>query len=297
MKQKLKVLSLFDGMSCGQIALQRLGYSFDKGNLEYYASEIHEPSIKVTQHNFPNTIQLGDGTKVSYKDGVIFSDNGNFDVGSVDLVIGGSPCQSISNLGKQEGLAGKSGLFFHWLRIRDEVSPKAWLLENVVGNKNAIQTISDLLGTQPTLINSNLVSAQNRKRLYWTNKDDLILPSDKGLYLKDILDSTIKPEAILTEGRLRWLLSDKGQACLKKRYATLNPLRAGCLTARSDASWNCNYITREGEYYKLSCEEYEKLQTVPVGYTSISKPKDRYAMLGNGWTVDVIVHLLKQLLI
>ena len=294
MKKKLKVLSLFDGMSCGQIALKKMGYAQD--DYEYYASEIHQPSIKVTQHNFPNTVQLGDVTKVSYKDGILYSESGNYNVGKIDLVIGGSPCQSISNLGKREGLAGKSGLFFHWLRIRDEVNPTSWLLENVVGNKEAIQTISDLLGTQPTLINSNLVSAQNRKRLYWTNKSLLEQPNDKNIYLKDILDADVKPEAILTEGRLKWLLSEKGQVCIAKRYASINPNKANCLTARSDASWNCNYISREGIYYKLSCNEYEKLQTVPEGYTSVVKPKDRYNMLGNGWTVDVIVHVLKQLL-
>ena len=294
MKKKLKVLSLFDGMSCGQIALNKMGYSQD--DYDYYASEIHQPSIKVTQHNFPNTIQLGDVTKVFYKDRILYSENGDYSVGKIDLVMGGSPCQSISNLGKREGLAGKSGLFFHWLRIRDEINPNAWLLENVVGNKEAIKTISELLGTQPTLINSNLVSAQNRKRLYWTNKASLEQPKDKNIYLKDILDNDVKPEAMLTEGRLKWLLSEKGQLCVTKRYASINPNKANCLTARSDASWNCNYITRGYTYYKLSCNEYEKLQTVPEGYTSTVSSKDRYNMLGNGWTVDIIVHILKQIL-
>ena len=114
-----------------------------------------------------------------------------------------------------------------------------------------------------------------------------------GVVLEDILDSTLHNTSVLTPGRLRWLLSDKGQECIKKKYAVIDPLRANCLTARSDASWNSNYVTRNGHLTKLSCEEYEKLQTVPMGYTSVVRPSERYKMLGNGWTVDVITHILK----
>ncbi len=129
---RIKVLSLFDGMSCGQIALDRLGYE-----VEYYAAEINEPSVKVTKYNYPNTIHIGDVTKIYFSDGVLYTENGEFNVGSFDLVIGGSPCQSISNLGKKEGLEGKSGLFYHWLRIKNEVNPVYWLLENVRGSKKS----------------------------------------------------------------------------------------------------------------------------------------------------------------
>ena len=203
-------------------------------------------------------------------------------------------CQSISNLGDGTGLDGKSGLFFHYLRLLKETQPKYFLLENVVGNKKAIAQITDLMQVEPVLFNSNLVSAQNRKRLYWTNiKFDL--PEDKNIYLKDVLDEQPSSSSIVTAGRLKWLLSDKGRATLQKKYAVLDPEKANCLTARSDASWNCNYVTRNGVITKLSPEEYEKLQTVPVGYTSTARTSERYRMLGNGWTVDVIAHILKNM--
>lgn len=113
--------------------------------------------------------------------------------------------------------------------------------------------------------------------------------------MKDVLDEQPSSSSIVTAGRLKWLLSDKGRATLQKKYAVLDPEKANCLTARSDASWNCNYVTRNDVITKLSCEEYEKLQTVPIGYTSIAKSSERYKMLGNGWTVDVIAHILKHM--
>lgn len=148
------------------------------------------------------------------------------------------------------------------------------------------------MGVNYTEFNSNLVSAQNRKRLYWTDIE-FSLPNNREIYLEDILDDTEQETSVITPGRLRWLLSDKGQECIRKKYAVIDPQRASCLTARSDASWNSNYVTRNGRLTKLSCEEYEKLQTVPVGYTSSVSDSQRYKMLGNGWTVDVITHILK----
>lgn len=276
---KLNVLSLFDGMSCGRIALERAGFEVEN----YFASEIDEAAIAVAKHNYPGTKHVGDVTLLT-----------SSSLPKIDLLIGGSPCQSISNLGDGTGLDGKSGLFFHYLRLLKETQPKYFLLENVVGNKKAIAQITDLMQVEPVLFNSNLVSAQNRKRLYWTNiKFDL--PEDKNIYLKDVLDEQPSSSSIVTAGRLKWLLSDKGRATLQKKYAVLDPEKANCLTARSDASWNCNYVTRNGVITKLSCEEYEKLQTVPIGYTSIAKSSERYKMLGNGWTVDVIAHILKHM--
>ena len=276
---KLNVLSLFDGMSCGRIALERAGFEVEN----YFASEIDEAAIVVAKHNYPGTKHVGDVTLLT-----------SSSLPKIDLLIGGSPCQSISNLGDGTGLDGKSNLFFHYLRLLKETQPKYFLLENVVGNKKAIAQITDLMQVEPVLFNSNLVSAQNRKRLYWTNiKFDL--PEDKKIYLKDVLDEQPSSSSIVTAGRLKWLLSDKGRATLQKKYAALDPEKANCLTARSDASWNCNYVTRNGVITKLSCEEYEKLQTVPIGYTSIAKSSERYKMLGNGWTVDVIAHILKHM--
>lgn len=275
----MNVLSLFDGMSCGQIALNKIG----KKPTKYYASEIDKHAISVTMKNFPDTIQVGDVTKLDTKS-----------LDKIDLLIGGSPCQSISNLGDGSGLDGKSGLFYEYVRCLQEVSPKYFLLENVVGNKKAIETISKIVGVEPVLFNSNLVSAQNRARYYWTNIK-FELPADKGIFLKDILDENPADTCKLTEGRLRWLLSEKGQLCIKKKYATIDPQKASCLTARSDASWNCNYVTRNGEITKLTCEEYEKLQTVPVGYTNSVKSSERYKMLGNGWTVDAVAHIFNRM--
>jgi len=275
----LNVLSLFDGMSCGMIALERAGIKVKN----YYASEIDKHAIKVSKANYPNIIQLGDVTQVDVST-----------LPKIDLLIGGSPCQSISTLGDGSGLEGTSGLFYQYLRLKKELNPKYFLLENVVGNKKAIRTISDLIGVEPILFNSNLVSAQNRSRYYWTNIP-FVLPEDKGVKLLDVLDDQPDETSVLSEARLRWLLSDKGQECLKKRYASLDPEKASCLTARSDASWNCNYVTRNEKITKLTCSEYEKLQTVPVGYTSCVAPSQRYKMLGNGWTIDVIVHILQGL--
>jgi len=275
------VLSLFDGMSCGQIALNRAGISYGK----YYASEIDKHAIKVTQHNYPDTIQLGSVTEIK-----------GTDLPQIDLLIGGSPCQSISNLGDGTGLSGKSGLFYHYLRLKGEISPHYWLLENVKGSKKAINEISRLLGVFPVPLNSADFSAQQRNRLYWSNlpiTEPLLKSTDR---LVDILDDEIKSTHILSSGRLNWILSEKGKQCVAKRYANIDPEKAACLTARSDASWNCNYVTRKGKLTKLSCEEYEKLQTVPEGYTSIVKTPERYKMLGNGWTVDVIAHIFKGML-
>lgn len=280
MQEGINVLSLFDGMSCGQIALERAGIKVNK----YFASEIDKHAIKVTQNNYPSTVQLWDVSAVTA-----------CDLPKIDLLIGGSPCQSISRLGDGSGLNGKSGLFFEYLRLLKECNPKYFILENVVGSKAAIAKITELIGVEPVLFNSNLLSAQNRARYYWTNIK-FELPKDKGIMLKDILDVNPKETCKLTPARLRWLTSDKGAECLAKRYAAIDPLKANCLTARSDASWNCNYVTREGYgLTKLTCEEYEKLQTVPVGYTNFVSTAERYKMLGNGWTVDVIAHILKHI--
>ena len=224
--------------------------------------------------------------------GVLYSEFGEFKCGKIDLLIGGSPCQSISNLGKQEGLSGKSGLFYHYLRLKDECAPTNFLLENVVGNKNAIKEINSLLHTEPTLINSNMFSAQNRARLYWTDiKIDEFV--DKKIKLTDILESGFPEDSKLSIGRFNWILSEKGKQCINKKYASIDPIKAQCLTARSDASWNSNYVTRQGQLSKLTPIEYERLQTVPDNYTNCVSNSQRYKMLGNGWTVDVIAHILK----
>lgn len=289
----MNIVSVFDGMGCGAIALKKLGLNFN-----YFSSEIEKYPKLVSKYHNPSSVQLGDITNISYTDGILHTECGEFRLDGCDLYMGGSPCQSISNLGDGSGLGGKSGLFYEWFRLRNEINPKYWLLENVSGKKSAIDEITRLLGVAPISVCSSLVSAQKRKRLYWTNLPTPPTIIDKNILLKDILDST--PDKITTElkkGRYLWITEGKGLECLAKRYAALDPEKASCLTARGDASWNCTYVTTNGVVRKLSCEEWEKLQTVPVGYTNVEgvPSRERYKMLGNGWTVDVISHLLSPI--
>lgn len=279
----MNVLSLFDGISVGQLALKELDKKVDN----YYASEIDKYAIKVTQNNFPKTIQLGDIK--SYKEWGIDFDN-------IDIVIGGSPCQSISNLGDGTGLNGKSSLFFYFYEILNRVKPKYFLLENVVGNKKSIEKITELMGVTPIKINSAIFSAQNRNRLYWTN-----IPIDEinnlicDIKLRDILEPGIPKESILSDGRMRWITSEKGLNCIEKKYASLDPEKASCLTARSDASWNSNYVTRNGQITRLTPIEYERLQTLPDNYTLGISNSQRYKSIGNSWTKEVIKYIFKNI--
>jgi len=187
----MKILSLFDGISCGRLALQRAGIPVEK----YYASEIDKYAIKVTMANFPDTIQLGDVTKIDFKQFV----------GKIDLLIGGSPCQDLSLSGKRAGLKGeRSGLFYKFVEALNVIKPKYFLLENNVGMpKEAYNEISRLMGCYPIDINSALVSAQSRRRYYWTNirlrkvrlfgipHSDIPQPKDKNIILQDILEDGI----------------------------------------------------------------------------------------------------------
>lgn len=293
------VLSLFDGMSCGQIALERAAKSVTK----YYACEINTPAIKVAKSNYPNMISLGDITTTFYTNtGFELKGDGSWvDVTDsnhgIDLLIGGSPCQDISNLSKLKlGVEGdKSSLFYHFLRLKKETNPKYFLLENVVGNKKSINTISKLMGVRPIKISSNWVSAQNRMRYYWTNIPVNSLPKKKNIRLVDILEKSVDEKYFLKDGRLKWILGDSGQKSLEKKFTRLDPLRASCLTKSGEKSWNCNYVTDNGRIRKLTPIECERLQTVPDNYTSMVEDADRYEMLGNGWTVDIIAHILKHI--
>jgi len=285
----LNVLSLFDGISCGRVALERAGIPVDN----YYSSEIDKFAIKVANHNWPGDTgnRLGDIT--AWK-------TWNIDWGDIDLILTGSPCQSISNLGDRTGLDGKSGLFFSFLNILNcvkEHNPDVkFVLENVKGGRKAINTISDLVGVEPVEINSNLFSAQNRQRLYWTNINIPELPTGEHKdSLRGVLEDSPSVDVTLTPGRKRWLLSDSGKNSVNKGYTNIDKHKAACLTARSEASWNCNYVTRNGELTKLSPIEYERLQTLPDRYTEVVSNSQRYKSIGNGWTVDVIAHILRGL--
>ena len=221
------VLSLFDGMSCGQLALSQLGIKVDK----YLASEIDRGGgIQVTQSNFPNTIQVGDITKLSFKNGVLYSENGNFTIGNIDLVIGGSPCQSFSSHGDNSGFNGKSGLFWEYIRLLNEINPKWFLLENVRMKAEWRNIITKAMRVNPIEFNSNLVSAQNRDRLYWTNIP-FELPKDRNILYKDILEDlpfrALKPfmfnkygDKIRLHKGVNWILNKKSN-CLTTKCLTL----------------------------------------------------------------------------
>lgn len=286
------VLSLFDGMSCGQIALNRAGIKYNA----YFASEIDDYAIKVTQANYPDTIQLGDVTNWR---------NWDIDWASIDLVIGGSPCQGFSSAGK--GLAfddPRSKLFFVFVDILKHVkqhNPNVkFLLENVKMKKEHLDVISEYLGVQPVFINSALVSAQNRQRYYWANWE-FGQPKDKGVVLADIIEDVFdanysKEDTITTTHALKLLLhvanaiDINGHAHNKRIYSTEG--KAPTLLTSSGGHKEPK-ITTDMAYRKLTPTECERLQTVPDGYTAHVSKTQRYKMLGNGWTVDVIAHILR----
>jgi site-specific DNA-cytosine methylase len=274
------VLSLFDGMSCGQIALNRTGISYGK----YYASEIDKHAIKVTQHNYPDTIQLGSVTDIK-----------GTDLPKIDLLIGGSPCQSFSNAGNGSGFDGKSGLFYEYARVLKECKPKYFLLENVKMKKQWQDVISKELGCEPIKINSNLVSAQNRERLYWTNIPILEL-KDKGIFIEDILDKEFEDKYWLKERNTELLLkkvdiSNAPNIACVDVYNKKVKLDRKCPTLTLPHH-NSIRLIHNRRIRKLTPNECEKLQTVPINYTDCELSDiHRYTMLGNGWNVDTIAHI------
>jgi DNA-cytosine methyltransferase len=364
----MKVLSLFDGMSCGQIALDQLGIKVDT----YYASEIDKYGIEITQKNYPNTVQVGDITKLDPKD---FQD--------VDLIMGGSPCQGFSFAGKQLAFDDpRSALFFEFIRMLKAIKPKYFLLENVRMKKEFLDIISQQVsecypeitfGIQPILINSSLVSAQSRQRYYWTNIPNIEQPEERGIVLKDILENDFSsekdksycidanyfkgasveqykkksrrqlvskpkkafdiPRDILKDNEMRrGVYSSEGKSpTIISSYSPkikTKPKQVGgafrgraydkdgkrmdrdgssvanktkqMLELRKDDKSNA--ITTVGKdsvvvdeeltWRKLTPLECERLQTVPDNYTEGVSNTQRYKMLGNGWTVEVIKHIL-----
>ena len=293
------VLSLFDGLSCGQIALKELSIQVDK----YYASEIDKFAIEQTQLNFPNTIQLGDVTKWREWD---------IDWSSIDLVIGGSPCQGFSFAGKQLAFNDpRSVLFFEFVYIVNHVKKHnpdmKFLLENVQMAKQHIKVINDYMGVYPVEINSSLVSAQNRVRLYWSNirvKDvglfgekhtDIPQPKDRNIYLKDILEKEVDDKYYLSDKMI------KGLSNRPKGFNTFAPVpldykgksRVLLATLYKMAS-NDNYINNNG-IRRLTPTECARLQTIPDWYKWECSDTQQYKMLGNGWTIEVIKHIFKYL--
>lgn len=185
----MNVLSLCDGMSCGHIALDRAGIKVDS----YFAAEIKEIGIKVTKDNYPDTVHIGDVNKISFKDGVLYTENGNYNIDHFDLVIFGSPCQTFSGAMKKDKRTGlqnlqKSGLFYQCYRILKEVNPKYFLMENVASmDKKDAATISEFMGVDYIQINSKEICPALRNRYYWTNIPDIAQPEAKQIDLQDIL--------------------------------------------------------------------------------------------------------------
>jgi DNA (cytosine-5)-methyltransferase 3A len=281
----MNVLSLFDGMSCGQQALERAGIKVDK----YFASEIKSHAIKVTQYNYPNTMQLGNVLDIK-----------GSNLPNIDLLIGGSPCQDFSLVNKErKGLQGKkSGLFYEYLRLLKECKPKYFLLENVAMDEFSYNTISHLLGTFPVNINSQLVSAQFRQRSYWTNIGPEYFDMFGMRYCKILqpINKKITFQSILENGytdrlKARCILDSESRplASKTKLYRRYNKLGfINIVFDNSEFKYNENIRI-------LTQTELERLQTVKDGYTKILKRNDAACLLGDGWTIDVIAHIFKYL--
>ena len=280
----LKVLSLFDGISCGLIALERAGIPVER----YVAYEIDENAIEVSKKNYPQIEHFGDVINTNFEQFIGF-----------DLLIGGSPCQDLCGMGKRTGLQGEaSRLFYEFLRAKLVIKPKYFLLENNASmtdqNKNII---SDYMGVQPIMIDSADFSAQTRKRLYWTNIQ--ILDYQKSnILLKDILEKDIIRNCV-DEKIEKYVLSGNYEG-RKINKTTKNSIRTIDLKSRTigcfsyDISSNTGITLKIGEhYYQPSQIEFERLQTLPDNYTSCLPIKQAVHAIGNGWTVDVIAHIFK----
>lgn len=334
--RKINVLSLFDGISCGRLALERANIKINK----YYASEINEYSIKIALKNFPDIIELGDvrDLKASH-----IPDK-------IDLLIGGSPCQSFSFVGHMDGMSttengikkeiltlkdymrakenkfsfnGYSYLFWEYVRLLQEVKPKYFLLENVNMTKHWEKVITRALGVEPIRLNSSLFSAQNRKRLYWTNIPINDVPNDLNILLKSILISkpkhenvgetqTVKKSLAKLETKYGYIpkmfnaynvteVSDKSPTLSLGSMVTSSCATTifvkdenGCYPVKDNKITvdNISYKTKlsDGNYIlrKLSPVECERLQNLPDNYTEGVSDSQRYKMIGNGWTVNAV---------
>lgn len=285
----MNVLSLFDGISCGQVALQRAGIPVTR----YFASEIEKHAITVTQHNWPNTVQLGDVVTVRkmVEAGIL---------PQIDLLMGGSPCQGFSNAGRGKGFNDpRSKLFFEFAAIKAILKPHWFLLENVKMKKADMDIISFWLGVEPIFINSADFSAQNRQRYYWTNIP--VAPwQDKGILLRDILQHLPDDYALVrkykvnrTPSREKMWSNGNGNGSQGTCKNITNAPKSNCLTTINDRWNNAGLIEFDDFCRYLTPIEYERLQTLTDNYTQVVPDSARYKALGNGWTADVIAHILK----
>ena len=308
----MNVLSLFDGISCGRLALKRAGINVDK----YYASEIEPYAIKITQKNWPDTIQLGDVTKWREWD---------VDWGKIDLLIGGSPCQGFSSAGKLLNFDDpRSKLFFEYVDILNHIkqyNPNVkFLLENVKMKKEWQDVISGYLGVQPIEIDSETITPMRRKRNYWANFDvPLIIP--KNTTLKDVLDDCVGEKYYISDTQFKklveqtsnglsvknvhgkeMLVNEYDGVILSRTWQTYCPVIKGKSHAIRALNPNDSGVCVKDEngnlrFRKFTVSEMERMQTLPVGYTQIDGINERQSkqVIGNGWTVDVIAHILSCL--
>ena len=287
---EMNVFSAFDGMSCGRLAL-------DRANIEvtsYIASEIDSFAIKVAGKNYPDNVNVGDITKVK-----------SSKLPEIDIMLGGSPCQGLSVGNKNRLLLNdpRSKLFYDFVRLLDEKNPKYFILENVLMDDISEAEFSRLTGVQPIMINSALVSGQRRERLYWTNIPNVNQPEDKGILFKDLLDEN--PIGFELSNKLldryrkthdddgtRLVIgttSVEGKIGQRDRVYGINN-KIPTLTATDYKQPKQVFVN--GVLRKITPLECERLQTVPDNYTDCVSNTQRYKMLGNGWTVDVIAHIL-----
>jgi DNA (cytosine-5)-methyltransferase 1 len=319
----MNVLSLFDGMSCGQQALERTGILVNN----YFASEIDKYAIKVTMANYPNTQQLGSVIDVD-----------GYSLPKIDLLLGGSPCQSFSFAGKRKGMStkdeeeiltlqhylelksegfefeGQSYLFWEYMRLLNEVKPKYFLLENVMMGEKWEKILSKAIGVNPIEINSALLSAQNRRRLYWTNigmipgglfgdlESVIQQPKDKGIVLRNVIEKEVDDKYFLSDTAItRIKKSNNGERCFQDNNKSLCLMAAYHKQGRDNQYINTTNTVGSNEVIinkrirRLTPVECERLQTVKDNYTNYVSDTQRYRMLGNGWTVDVISHILNYI--
>ena len=306
----MNVLSLFDGISIGMVGLIGAGIKVNS----YYASEIKEIAIKCSKDNYHSIVQIGDVCKVSYENGILHTENGDYET-NIDIIIGGSPCQDFSQANRErKGLEGtKSGLFYEYLRILHEVNPKYFFFENVVMEMRENNIISEALGVYPVNINSSLVSAQMRNRNYWTNipgnSNDLFgnvigQPKDRNIILEDILEydtSKIEPfkncvrKNIVNIDVLQYL---KGSGfCQIPTSSGFQDHKVGITKSPCLRAGNSFVLVKcpNGGIRKITVLECERLQTIPDNFTEGISNTQRFKAIGNGWTVDVISHIFNHI--
>ena len=314
----INILSLFDGISCGQLALSRAGLAVDK----YFASEIEDAAIEIAMKNFPDTVQLGDVTKLK--------DEELFKLPKIDLILAGSPCQGFSRNGQGLNFNDpRSSLFFKFIDIlkwiRENNNPHVkFLLENVEMKKEWEKVIDEYVGLKAIKINSGLISAQKRPRLYWTNIEGVTQPEDRGILLNDILESDVSSDYDVKEELLRSSPVTIGDNTIERfidfnngDIIVRNATKQGYLLAEDGDSINlslpnsktrrgrvgkgksntldtqCNQaVVDKGRIRRFTITELERLQTLPDGYTEGIKEAKRKKAIGNGWTIDVVAHIL-----